>query len=84
MDQFTELSITDPPPASTGDSEVPLKNYFFKPKGGDYKLILVVAPENEDIGKASTLAKSLGVKDMRAAEEEYIIEWLGEGRATGP
>ena len=71
----------------TGSEGAPsIRSYAFKPKGGNdaaVKLVLVVAEEDRDIGKASALAKTLGFKDMRAAEEDYIKEIVGEGKATG-
>lgn len=53
-----------------------------QPKGGDAKLVLVAAEDDRDIGKASALAKQIGVKDMRAAEEDYVKEIVGETRAN--
>ncbi|KAL7009311.1 hypothetical protein EMMF5_000941 [Cystobasidiomycetes sp. EMM_F5] len=78
-DRLSALAIN--PLASSGDS-VNLKTYAFKPKGGDAKLVLVAAEDDRDIGKASALAKQIGVKDMRAAEEDYVKEIVGETRAN--
>lgn len=79
-DRLSSLSII---PGAPSDSSVPVRTYAFKPKGGDARLVLVVAEESKDIGKASALAKTLGFKDMRAAEDDYIREIVGEGKATG-
>ena len=45
--------------------------------------MVVAAEETKDVGKASALAKQLGIKDMRAAEDDYIKELLGDSKATG-
>lgn len=81
-DKLAQLSII-PASAAPADS-VSVKTYAFKPKGGDQKLVLVVAENDKDIGKASALAKQLGggIKDMRAAEEDYLKDLVGEGKAT--
>lgn len=62
-----------------------VKTYLFKPKPSDpTKLVVVVAEENKHIGGASALAKTLGFKDMRAAEESYVSEiFQGKSKATG-
>jgi prolyl-tRNA synthetase len=87
-DRLKALSI-----AVVGEGEsnttaaTPVKTYAFKPKGSADvpKLVLVVAEEAKDIGKASALAKKIGagMKDMRAAEEDYLKEIIGDGRANG-
>ena len=79
-DRLSSLSID---PFTSTSTSVPLHTYAFKPKSGEHKIVLVVALESEDVGKASALAKALGLKDMRAAEEEYVMQVLGEGKATG-
>ena len=77
-DRLSKLGIT-----STDDaSATTLKTYAFKPKGAADvpKLVLVLAEQSKDIGKASALAKKIGsgIKDMRAAEEDYIKQILGD------
>jgi len=76
------LSIV-PSSASASSSAKELKTYVFKPKGGDKQVVAVVCEHDKDVGKASNLAKTLGLKDMRAAEESYIQEHLGESKASG-
>lgn len=80
-ERLSALSIS--PASSSDDSATALKTYLFKPKGSDAKLVLVCAEHDKDIGKASALAKSIGVKDMRSAEEDYVKEVLGVGKAEG-
>merc|ERR1712093_773915 len=81
-DKLSQLSIVSS--GSAPADSVLLKTYAFKPKGGDQKLVLVVAEDDKDIGKASALAKQLGsgIKDMRAAEEDYLKDLVGEGKAS--
>lgn len=82
-ERLSALSIT---PSTVTEGSVSVQSRAFKPKGGSdaaVRLVLVVAEEDRDIGKASALAKTLGFKDMRAAEEDYIKEVVGEGKATG-
>ena len=82
-DRLSALSII---PGAASEGSTPVRTYCFKPKGGNdaaVKLVMVAAEEDRDIGKASALAKTLGFKDMRAAEEDYIKEVVGEGKATG-
>lgn len=82
-DRLTSLSIV---PGAASESSVLVKTYAFKPKGGSsdaVKLVLVAAEESKEIGKASALAKTLGFKDMRAAEDDYVREIVGEGKAAG-
>ena len=69
----------------SNSSAIELKSYAFKPKGGDAKLVLVVAEPDKDIGKASALAKLLGegIKDLRAADDALVEETLGTNRAQG-
>ena len=84
-DRLSSLSII---PSESSSSSLPVRSYAFKPKGGSssneaVKLVLVAAEESKDIGKASALAKTLGFKDMRAAEDDYVKEIVGEGKASG-
>lgn len=80
-ERLSKLSIL---PGNNGtDDSTTLKTYTFKPKGSGAdipKLVVVIAEQSKDIGKASALAKKLGhgIKDMRAAEEEYIKQVLGD------
>lgn len=80
-ERLSSLSII-PSDSSNNDSSVQVKTYAFKPKGAADipKLVLVLAEQSKDIGKASALAKKIGngIKDMRAAEEEYIKQLLGD------
>lgn len=81
-DRLSALSII---PGGASEGSTLVRTYCFKPKGGNdaaVKLVMVAAEEDRDIGKASALAKTLGFKDMRAAEEDYIKEVVGEGKAT--
>ena len=83
---LSSLRISD---ASSG--AVAVKSFAFKPKltaaaSESLKLVLVVAEDGKDIGKASALAKLLaseGVKDLRAAEDGLVTETLGVSRADG-
>ncbi|KAK9900204.1 prolyl-tRNA synthetase [Cystobasidium minutum MCA 4210] len=86
-ERLSSLSIV----SSTSDNDdsttasTQLKTYAFKPKGSAEvpKLVLVLAEQSKDIGKASALAKKIGsgIKDMRAAEEDYIKTILGENES---
>lgn len=62
-----------------------VKTYLFKPKPTDpTKVVVVLAEESKHIGGASALAKTLGFKDMRAAEEAYVQElFQGKSKASG-
>lgn len=82
-ERLSALSII---PGEEQEGSKVVRTFAFKPKGGNdaaVKLVLVVVEEDRDIGKATALAKTLGFKDMRAAEEDYIKEVVGEGKATG-
>jgi hypothetical protein len=70
---------------SSSDNSTPLLSYYFKPKSSDadLKLVVVVAEEDRDIGKASPLAKQLGLKDMRACDDAALKEFLGVSKAEG-
>jgi prolyl-tRNA synthetase len=70
---------------SSSEKSTPLKSYYFKPKSSDaeLKLVVVAAEEDRDIGKASALAKQLGLKDMRACDDAALKELLGVGKAEG-
>lgn len=78
-DTLASLSIL---PSTSSDQATDLKTYAFKPKGSADapKLVIVLAESSKDIGKASALAKKIGngVKDLRAAEEDYIKSILGD------
>jgi len=94
-DRLAELSISVLPASVTGadsnidnaSAAIPLKTYAFKPKGTaeSPKIVLVVLEESKDLGKATALAKKVGsgIKDLRAADDEYVNEMLGEGKTTG-
>ena len=83
---LSSLRISD-----SASAAVAVKSYAFKPKltasaAEGLKLVLVVAEDGKDIGKASALAKLLaseGVKDLRAAEDGLVNETLGVSRADG-
>lgn len=64
---------------------VPVNAYCFKPKGGadTPKLLVVFAEESKNIGAASALAKSLGYKDARAADESLVQEVLAVKKSEG-
>jgi len=64
---------------------VPINSYVFKPKGGadTPKLLVVFAEENKNIGSASSLAKSLGYKDARAADDALVQEVLTVKKSEG-
>jgi hypothetical protein len=60
-----------------------LSQYFFKPKphGEPYKLVLVLAEADKAIGSASSLAKTLKFKDLRAADDALVSDVLGKSKA---
>lgn len=81
-ERLSSLSILSDSDNNDSNASIPIKTYAFKPKGAADipKLVLVLAEQSKDIGKASALAKKIGsgIKDMRAAEEEYIKQLLGD------
>jgi hypothetical protein len=56
--------------------------YFFKAKpfGEPYKLVIVVAEEEKAIGSGSALAKTLKLKDLRAADDALVSEVLSKSK----
>lgn len=62
-----------------------VKTYLFKPKPTDpTKIVVVIAEESKHIGGASALAKTLGFKDMRAAEDAYVQDlFQGKSKTAG-
>lgn len=59
------------------------KTLLFKPKtakSAQPKPVLIVALESTDVGSANVLAKEIGVKDIRAAQDDLWTEWLGAGK----
>lgn len=79
-ERLSSLSILPGP--SDDSTATTLRTYTFKPKGSADvpKLVVVLAEQDKDIGKASALAKKIGngIKDMRAAEEDYLKQILGD------
>jgi hypothetical protein len=61
------------------------RSYAFAPKGapGETSLVLVVAEASRDIGKADALAKKLGFKSMRAADDALVQKTLGVDKKDG-
>lgn len=66
-------------------TNVPIKAYAFKPKGAADvpRLLIIFAEETKNIGSASALAKSLGYKDARAADDALVQEVLNVSKAEG-
>ena len=63
---------------------VPCKLFFFKPKpDAQTKLVVVAAEADKNIGSASNLAKVLGFKDMRSAEDSHVQSILSVSKAEG-
>lgn len=71
---------------------IPLQTYFFKPKTGskhpdqperDLALIVVTLEEGKDVGSASSVAKKVGIKDMRAIGAEDVLGLIGRKREEG-
>lgn len=83
-ERLAALSITPTPSSS---SAVRLVTHAFKPKGGPEgtKLVLVSVEEGKELGKASGLAKKvgLGLKDLRSADEDSVREILGVAKRFG-
>ncbi|GAA94737.1 uncharacterized protein L969DRAFT_456525 [Mixia osmundae IAM 14324] len=80
--RLATLSITPIEDKTDDGSVVEIKHYFFKPKpaassNSAIKLLVVLAEVSKDIGKATALAKQLGYKDLRAADDGQVKDVLG-------
>ena len=88
--RLAALSLTaTPAPASTATA---LNTYFFRPKTGskhpendklDLSLIVVAVEQGKDVGSAAAVAKSAGLKDMRAIAGDAVHELIGRKREEG-
>lgn len=76
-------------PAPTGTA---LNTYFFRPKSGskhpsndqlELTLVVVAVEQGKDVGSAATVAKKVGIKDMRAIAGDMVADLIGRKREEG-
>lgn len=85
--RLASLSLT--PATAPSPTSTPLNTYFFRPKSGskhpnndalELSLVVVALEEGKDLGSASTVAKKVGIKDMRAIAGDAVADLIGRTR----